>query len=478
MAAIKMVDARKTRLAVYGVLVLLLWGVANSCTTPTETTPPWITGIRSDHPEGTQFVAYGRNAVRREAEEIAQEDGRQQVEQILVQRVEKEGILLTDEVVDRIETISSRRIEAMEAIDRFSRVDQIGNFETYLLLIYTDSDLEEDIQTIESVAIELPEEEPVEAPASSLQRLRALLQRPVPFNESRREELLFEAAAIASEIGIRFIPEEQTMRLGSGLELELTIEVIDSATSIPIGNAPFTLVINGPVIEGNRTTTRLDLITDEAGRIVFTPPAPTYAGTTQFVVEPTWFRSAIETWEEGVDGEENNEIDTIVSRVRATSVLQVTSRAAEVPTAIVVIDRDIAGNPMMEHTALDEVLQELASRGFRVRQVELDESARRQLAALEQIEVADLYDLFPFDVLSSVDRAVVGDAQLLQFDEGDGFSVEVSIDLIAFDLRRDQRLARVSVVERITGSSAQATIRAAFQEVGRRAARQLAPQLP
>jgi hypothetical protein len=72
----------------------------------------------------------------------------------------------------------------------------------------------------------------------------------------------------------------------------------------------------------------------------------------------------------------------------------------------------------------------------------------------------------------------VGDARILEFNENEGFRVRVELDVVVFDLRRDERLARVTVTERISGSSAQATIRAAFQEAGRRLARQLAPQLP
>jgi hypothetical protein len=127
---------------------------------------------------------------------------------------------------------------------------------------------------------------------------------------------------------------------------------------------------------------------------------------------------------------------------------------------------------------MDGVLREMGTRGFRVRRVELGDPERERLVQLERIDVADLYDLLPFEVLASVDRAIVGDAAIFEFNEAEGFSVGVRIDAVAFDLRRDRRLARVTVTERITGSSAQATIRGAFQEAGRRLARRMAPQLP
>ena len=124
------------------------------------------------------------------------------------------------------------------------------------------------------------------------------------------------------------------------------------------------------------------------------------------------------------------------------------------------------------------VLRALDDRGFRVREVRLDGARREQLATIETVTVADLYDILPFDVVSSVDRAIVGDARILEFNENEGFSVHIELDAVVFDLRRDRILAATTVNERTSGSSAPATIRAAFQESGRRLARQLAPQLP
>jgi hypothetical protein len=115
---------------------------------------------------------------------------------------------------------------------------------------------------------------------------------------------------------------------------------------------------------------------------------------------------------------------------------------------------------------------------FRIREVDLPAAERRRLAEAASVSVAELYDILPFEVVSQTERVIVGDAHIVEFSEEDGFTVVVEVDAGAFDLRRDQVLARVSFQERISGSDARSAIRTAFQAAGRRLVRQIVPRLP
>ena len=463
-------------LAILLATFVLLWG----CVTPIEHPPDWITGVSPNDPDGYRFVAYGRGIERTEAERAAHNDAVRQVEQIIVRRLERNDRVLTDGAISSIEEVAARRVEALEPQDRYTRLDARGSYEHYELILYRDTDI-----TIDFGLLNIPEtsgpvdEAPSQTRDSALTRIRAMLDRTVPITADERRRLLREALFVVSDITVSSQPGELTVALGEPLSESIEITVTDRDRNVPVEGQTFTVRTVGPSIDGIRNDTRREAITDTGGSFSVPLSTPQFAGTTTVTAEPTWLLAVVNRWEEELESDETKDLlQSVATQVRGQTRIRVTSRAAEIPTAIVILDRDIAGNPMTGSDAMNGVLREFAARSFRVRRVDLSGPDREQLSALERVEVADLYDLLPFEVLSSVDRAIVGDARILEFNENEGFRVRVELNVVAFDLRRDERLARVTVTERISGSSAQATIRAAFHEAGRQLARQLAPQLP
>ncbi len=474
--------ARLPVLCVLTFLVILLSG----CVTPVVDKPPrWITGVDESYPEGTRFVAYGRNPERGPARDAAIEDAFRRVEQLIIRKLETYPVSLGPDFAERIEETARIRVESLQRLDEFRRVDGMDNHEVFLLLLYLDSELRADAEAVagRSLADEEGSPSAVESPSaktgSSIETVRRLLGGDVPSTPVARMELLQTALAAAADIIISLQPGESTVPLGDETGQTIQVSVQDRKYPEAVTGISMALRIVGPEIDGNRPISRRSVRTMNDGYVSAVISPRQFAGITAVTVEPEWFGTVFERWTETISTpDEEAVLGSIAERLRDTAVLRVTSQAATVPTAVIILDRDIAGNPITGTDAMAGVLQELGAIGFRVRRVDLNSRDRDRLAALDVIEVADLYDILPFDVLASVDRAVVGDARILAFTENEGFDVVVAISAVTFDLRRDRRLAAVSVTERISGSSAQATIRAAFQESGRHLARRLAPQLP
>jgi hypothetical protein len=467
-------------------LAILLAVVVSGCVTPTVDTPPrWITGVDEAHPDGTRFVAYGRSSERSAARDAAVADAFRRIEQLIIRRLEKHPVTLGADAGARIEEIARNRVETIERLDEFRRIDAMENHEVFLLLLYRDSELQADAETVAGRSLTKDDSRPSlgetseGTTGSSLDTVRRIMEEDIPASAAAREEQLRRALAAAADIVITLQPGERTVSLGDETSHTMRVNLQDRVYPDAVSGIPLTVGITGPVIDGNPSTSRRRVFTMDDGSVSVIIPPRQFAGTTVITAQPEWFEEASRRWSRIASSpDEEALLSTLTERLTGSSVLEVTSRAGTVPTAIIILDRDIAGNPITGTDTMAGVLQEMGAQGFRVRRVELTAADRDRLAGLDSIEVSDLYDILPFDVLAAVDRAIVGDGRILSFNENEGFNVVVETSAVTFDLRRDRRLAAVSVTERISGSSAQATIRAAFQESGRRLARRLAPQLP
>lgn len=462
--------------------ILVAVALLAACTTPVERTPDWVDGIPVPGGPGTSFVAYGRAPTPGVAADRAVADAESQVAQILLSAVEAEGVLVTADAGVAVETAAARRIEDLEPVDSYRRTDASGAVERYLLYRYLPSQLEQDVR---QVIAGLPESvpPPADTPSPTAQRpletVRAILEGPVPEGEREREQRLLEALAGASELVVRVQPGELTIDLGDEVDREFSVAVSERARPDPYTEVAVAVTVRGPEVDGLRDERRFPVITDGDGRARFRIEAPTVSGTTRVTVEPAWLNDAVSRWEAAISDQDRRDLlSATAERLRDRAVIDVRSRAAEIPTAILVLDRDIAGNPIESRDTMRGMLQEFATTAFRVRQVDPPAAGRDALIDIDALAVADLYDLLPFEVLSRVDRVIVGSAQIQEFTEGDGFFVQVSARAAAFDLRRDLVLARVVITERISGTDARAAIRAAFQAAGRRLVRRIAPRLP
>lgn len=463
--------------------LLALWG----CATPTETPPDWIStaGAVTE----SQLVAYGRGVDHDEALQRARQDAAAQISQILVSDLEAQGIAVTGDVGEAIETQAEVRLETQDPMERFRSRDAQGVVEQYLLYEYLPENKNRDLTEIYaaaglggSVASDAPAAESSRdqtKPATPLEEIRALLAGPIPESSTERRQLLEEVRRHAEEVSILVEPRQRSVALGASLSSGFSATVRTADGGEPLRELPLRVQFRGPLVDGRRTTSETQVRTDQDGTAQIPAATPALTGTTRIEVEPVWLAGQMDFWESVlVDPELQDLLASIGEQLRVRAAVQVTSQASSIPTSMIVLDRDIAGNPIGSGDTMRGMAQEFMNTDFRIREVDLSAPARRRLAEAESISVADLYDILPFEVLSRTERVIVGDAHILEFSEEDGFTVVVEVEVAAFDLRRDRVLARVSFRERITGSDANSAIRTAFQAAGRRLVRQLVPRLP
>ncbi len=455
--------------------------VLASCVTTGSTPPDWLSNAPGVSSEGVRIVAYGTGTDIIGARRAAVEDALSQIGQTLIVRLESDGAILDDDAGATIAEVARARFGAFDLVDRYARSGDDA-VELYLLYLYRASEIESDLVDILRVLPEAADSTMLfsgDRSGDVLPAIRELLERPVPASPTERTAHLERVLGLASRVVVMTSPGEADIRLGENLQGPITVRFFHSEQSVIRDRIELSVEVRGPSVDGERPVESFTIRTDSRGEATFSLPVPNLAGATTVVAQPAWLDDVARRWQNTLESQRDIDLlEAAVERLRGRTLISVTSRAAETPTAVIVLDRDIAGNPINGADAMRGALQEFSDAGFRVRRVELDGVALERFAAMERITVADLYDVLPFEILAMVDRIVVGDARILEFSEEDGFTVSVSLEATTFDLRHDQVLARVALDERIAGSDARSAIRAAFQSAGRRMARRMVPRLP
>lgn len=472
----------KIRLAVtFGVLLLL-----GSCVSRQGSVPPaWINESSGRADRGERIIAYGSGVNTAEAETVVYRDLESQVTRVLIEGTRARGIVIDERLAAAIEHVAAIRAGELQG-DRFSRSGSDDQEEFFLLVLYTTEMIESDLDLIEATSMSPLEPERGANELLWTDLVVAVTDLP-PESFERRLDRLNEARAITDSIDISMISSISSMPLGEVRSPRLSVGVTFSSPSVDTRyvRTEMRFVEVTPVYDGERIE-REELFMIEEGTVsTITPPPPDLTGVWQYRVEPIWLQAAIDRWTVAIAEEPERRrsaltalLGEIEERLQVRTSIQVTSSAIDIPTAVIILDRDIAGNPIAGDTAARNAVRRFDDLGFRARLVELDDETRRRLSDHGDLDVERLYDILPFDVLSVVDRAAIGWADIIAFDEGESFNVEVGLEVEVFDLRRDRVLTGVTFEERTAGGDAQTAIRAAFASAGRRAADLLAVRLP
>lgn len=459
-----------------------------TCATGSGTPPGWISESSGRSERGERIIVFGSGVNASEAERALSRDLESQVSRVLVDGAVQRGLVIDDQLALTIEAIAATRSADLQG-DRFIRSDGSDREQLYLLVLYTTEMIEADLDQIENAAIDTSPTEPQQGTNEVLwTELVLAVTDPPPTTYEDRFQRLTEARRIADSIDLSIISSVSSTSLSNARSPRISAN-LRFATPTGSEYMPFRtdmrFVETAPIYDGERqeTTEELEIVEGVVSSITAAPPD--LSGSWQYRVEPIWLESAIDRWTTMIADEPERRrtalaglISGIEKRLRARVTVQVTSSAINIPTAVIILDRDIAGNPIDGDIAARNAVRRFDDLGFRARFVQLEPEARRQLSDRRAIDVETLYDILPFDVLSMVDRAVIGWADILTFDEGESFSVAVGVEVDVFDLRRDQVLTSLSLEERTAGGDAQSAIRAAFSSAGRRAADLLAPRLP
>lgn len=437
--------------------------------------------------DGEQIVGYGVAPSRGDAVTAAEADAATQLTQILLRYYDPDAQGVSDQTAGIIEEVAKLRITELGAADSYRVKRPDGATEVYLLVRYRDELIREDVEEVrlQTAAMEengrIPErvadnDEP-DSPGILVQ-LRRILEN-VPEFPRERTQVLEEARALALRTLVTVTPREIAMPLGSQLQRSFVLEVLDQHGRTPQAGEQFSVIETSPEVDGQRRVARDRIVTGADGFAEYRPRVPEFSGLTRIHIQPAWLDTVLQQWRAALDNEDHlRSVATLESRLIATATVRVTTEADRIATAVILIDRDIAGNPIAARDAARGALQQFRDHGFQVFPVDLSAAVESALLDRTEPTVSDLYDLLPFDVLASVERVILGTAEIIQFSENDGITVAIEVNATAFDLRRDQQLARVTLEERVTGRDARATLRSAFQSAGRRTARQITPRLP
>lgn len=449
--------------------------------------PAWINESSGRADRGERIIAYGSGVNTAEAEGILFRDLESQVSRVLTEGAIARGLILDDGIGSAIEEVARARTTELQG-EHFLRSDGGNRSELFLLVLYATEMIEADLDAIEEVA-PVPASQPPRGTNEILwTNLILALADPPPDSYEERLRRLTDAATLARSLEFVLETSVSSMPLADTRSPRLTA-ILQFETDEDPGLTPvrteIRLIEVAPLYDGERRE-REELFEIEAGtEVERTSPPPDLSGTWLYQAEPVWLETALDRWNLSIVQETERRrssllalIGTIEERLRVRTTIEVTSAAATIPTAVIILDRDIAGNPIAGDTAARNAVRRFDDLGYRVRLVELDDEARRRLSRQASLDVEQLYDILPFHILSVVDRAVIGWADIVAFNEGESISVAVSAEVEVFDLRRDRVLTRIALEERTAGGDAASAIRAAFASAGRRAADLLAPRLP
>lgn len=236
----------------------------------------------------------------------------------------------------------------------------------------------------------------------------------------------------------------------------------------PVGNAEF--VISYP-IQRSGGTQRLEnvrLLTNSQGRIEFLPPAIGWEGTQSIFIAPS-SAPFIKYLSDTQSGTAVKFADTL-EKIRFEVNYESLERDRTVPTGILILETDIAGNPLNTASAVGGILNDLKSDGFNVKTLSLD--SHEILSASGEDLPNNLTSLL--QSYSGISRVIHGIVSLESFEQnGDSFTVRVGGTLFLSDIKRQIVLHQSKITKTSRSGSGQDAMNAAFRQLGRSFAAEL-----
>ena len=242
---------------------------------------------------------------------------------------------------------------------------------------------------------------------------------------------------------------------------------------VPVSNLPIQVGYR-EVLEGRRLAIRTAQIhTDNNGLGVFQHPAPTYVGNERVTfsldlasdMKPLHslggrYRSLVRSLE-----------DTIM-RARTSLQLEVESRAGNIPTAILILDADIAGNPIREQATVIGLQEALGGAGYVIHPIDLPAELLMSLSDEEILQAVRA------GYGNEVERLLFGIVKIIHFNESDGFIVNVSGTIRAVDIHTGEMLHTITTSSRTRGTSSSRAISSAFRNLGSSVGQDMLRSLP
>lgn len=274
---------------------------------------------------------------------------------------------------------------------------------------------------------------------------------------------------------IRLVPQNDliTGTLNTPFTDPFRLKVTGGADETVPGLSGVDIRISYQVMRRGRLSPTSETVrTDGQGVVVFRRPPAAFVGKENLTMSLD-FRSVLEPlmnlrdpYYDLVGG-----LEQVVNQKRVVFPYEVISLAREIPTAVVLLDRDRGGNPMGRSDSASGIFEILTEKGFKVFQVDP--------AAYAGLSEGDLLDRLKADLGGRYERVIFGYARIVSFEEADGaVIVQVAGEARGAELSTGTILYSASTSSRARGSSQTGTISAAFKTLGKNLGEAMVNNLP
>lgn len=246
-----------------------------------------------------------------------------------------------------------------------------------------------------------------------------------------------------------------------------------SAMGKAVGDAEFLFTYLRAARDGSLTRGTARINSDENGAVVFLPPEVAFAGIQEVTIAPssTPFLEYLDDPSDGTTDGFISNLEEPASRAEYEALVRLRS----ISMGILILETDLAGNPLDSDAAARGLLDDLLADGFDVEVMDLDPREmipRSERALLRDIKADERFS-------ADYERVLHARVSLESFEQdGDNYTVRVTGSLAMSDIDRQVTLFRTDVSKSSRAASSQQAMSAAFRQLGRSFAEELISQAP
>ncbi len=258
-----------------------------------------------------------------------------------------------------------------------------------------------------------------------------------------------------------------------GLRPDEAVVFSVSSKGKPAGDAEFVITYPRASRDGSPSRGQARISSDSEGVVAFRPPEIAFAGTQEITIAPSSM-----PFLEYLEDPANRYVDEFAAGLEtpaAETEYEALPRLRTLPMGIVILETDLAGNPLDSDAAARGLLDDLITDGFDVSIMDLD--PREMISRSERALLRDIKADSRFS--GAYDRVLHARVSLESFQqEGDNFTVKVGGYLAMSDIERQVTLFRTELTKTSRASSGQQAMTAAFRQLGRSFAEEIIAWAP
>jgi len=466
-----------------------------------ETPPEWVSNPPKADDTYMYFVGSGTDAAGNmsEAEQTAVTFLIDEITRYLGVEVKTSTTAEARATLDSFETDiksevtqeTTSQVAGFKVVDRWIRRSDDGNVTVYILGRYNKNDLQKEKQRIKKVFEE--REEAISGPAKEAKQL----QMQGRYFEAVQKYVQAAAAAADSSVQNAKIKFKENIDNAKNILQNISIITVNNNLSTQIGQQfaePFTAKVvyggsqSDPGIPGAglrisykvmRSNGRLgirskNMQTDDTGKIQFDYPSPEFVGSETVMVQLD-LQAFIEPLVDIPDSymEQVLALEDVVASKQAKFNFSVVSNAKNIPTGVLVLEVDSAGNPMDTTDTRSGITEALSEEGFQVQSIAIDP------AKIADASESDIISMVKEAAGEDMERAIFGTVRLENFNETDsGFLVKVGGTVKTAELASGKILYSTNQFKRARGSNLDSALSSAFRNLGKSIGEEMVNNLP